>query len=77
MLVTQQKVLRRFWYPVMPVALLADGPRPFTLLGEPIVVWTDGDGKPAALRDRCCHRTARSEERREEKNCRSLWAPNH
>jgi phenylpropionate dioxygenase-like ring-hydroxylating dioxygenase large terminal subunit len=58
MLVTQQKVLRRFWYPVMPVAMVADGPRPFTLLGEPIVVWTDGDGKPAALRDRCCHRTA-------------------
>ena len=34
MLVTKQKTLRRFWYPVMPVAMLRDGPKPFTLLGE-------------------------------------------
>lgn len=58
MLVTQQKTLRKFWYPVMPLSMIADGPKPFTLLGEPIVVWLDGDGRPAALLDRCCHRTA-------------------
>lgn len=59
MLVTRQKVLRRFWYPVIPVGLLADGPKPFTLLGEDLVLWRDRAGRVAALDDRCCHRTAR------------------
>jgi len=58
MLVTRQPVLRRFWYAVMPLARLAAGPQPFTLLGEKIVLWQRADGSPAALRDRCCHRTA-------------------
>ena len=58
MLVTLQPVLRRFWYAVMPTAMLDNGPKPFTLLGEKIVLWKGADGKPAALRDRCCHRTA-------------------
>ena len=58
MLVTRQKLLRRFWYPVIPVSHLADGPKPFTLLGERIVVWQDGEGRVSALEDRCCHRTA-------------------
>jgi hypothetical protein len=39
MLVTKQKVLRRFWYPVIPLSHVEDGPKPFTLLGERIVVW--------------------------------------
>jgi phenylpropionate dioxygenase-like ring-hydroxylating dioxygenase large terminal subunit len=59
MLVTRQKVLRRFWYCVMPEDALADGPQPFTLLGESIVLWRGADGRPAAIRDRCCHRTAK------------------
>jgi phenylpropionate dioxygenase-like ring-hydroxylating dioxygenase large terminal subunit len=59
MLVTRQKVLQRFWYPVMPVARLDSGPQPFTLLGQNIVLWLDGTGRPAALIDRCCHRTAK------------------
>ena len=59
MLCTKQKVLRRFWYATVPVAKLDDGPKPFTLLGEKIVLFLDGEGKPAALADRCCHRTAR------------------
>ena len=59
MLVTQQKVLRRFWYALMPIAQLNEGPQPFTLLGEKLVVWLKEDGSPAALQDRCCHRTAR------------------
>ena len=58
MLVTRQPVLRRFWYAVMPMHLLDDGPQPFTLLGEKIVLWKRRDGSPAAVRDRCCHRTA-------------------
>ncbi|WP_035987986.1 aromatic ring-hydroxylating oxygenase subunit alpha [Leptolyngbya sp. KIOST-1] len=59
MLVTQHPVFRRFWYPVMPIADLTDGPKPFTLLGEPLVLWLTEEGKPAALRDRCCHRSAK------------------
>jgi phenylpropionate dioxygenase-like ring-hydroxylating dioxygenase large terminal subunit len=58
MLVTQQPVLRRFWYAIMPMSHLDQGPKPFTLLGEKIVLWRKPDGSPAALRDRCCHRTA-------------------
>jgi len=59
MLVTRQKVLRRFWYAVVPMSHLDDGPKPFTLLGENIVLWKGAGGKPHALRDRCCHRTAK------------------
>lgn len=59
MLNTRQKVLRRFWYATVPVEALAAGPAAFTLLGENIVLFLDGEGKPAALEDRCCHRTAK------------------
>jgi phenylpropionate dioxygenase-like ring-hydroxylating dioxygenase large terminal subunit len=59
MLVTQQPVLRRFWYPVMQIAHLgSDKPQPFQLLGQKMALWLDGDGKPAAVGDRCCHRSA-------------------
>jgi phenylpropionate dioxygenase-like ring-hydroxylating dioxygenase large terminal subunit len=59
MLTTQQKVLRRFWYAVIPLDDLTAGPKPFRLLNENIVLFLDGDGRPAALQDRCCHRTAK------------------
>ena len=59
MLVTQQPVFRRFWYPVIPLADLDGGPKAFELLGEPLVLWLDKQGNPAAVRDRCCHRTAK------------------
>jgi phenylpropionate dioxygenase-like ring-hydroxylating dioxygenase large terminal subunit len=59
MLNTKQPVLRRFWYAVMPIEHLKEGPKPFTLLGEPIVLFLDAKGEPAALEDRCCHRTAK------------------
>ncbi|MGB3311530.1 MAG: aromatic ring-hydroxylating dioxygenase subunit alpha [Nodosilinea sp.] len=58
MLTTQQPVLRRFWYPVIPLDNLLNGPQSFTLLEEPLVLWIDENGQPAALRDRCCHRSA-------------------
>lgn len=59
MLVTRQPVFRQFWYPVMPVKHLETGPQSFELLGEPLVLWLDDQGNPAAARDRCCHRTAK------------------
>ncbi len=60
MLVTKQPVLRRFWYPVVPMAHLSyDRPQRFELLGERLVLWLDSNGKPSAAVDRCCHRSAR------------------
>jgi phenylpropionate dioxygenase-like ring-hydroxylating dioxygenase large terminal subunit len=59
MLVTQQKILRRFWYPVLPTSRLDDGPKPFTLLGENLALWRDSKGQAHAVEDRCCHRTAK------------------
>jgi phenylpropionate dioxygenase-like ring-hydroxylating dioxygenase large terminal subunit len=59
MLTTRQPIFRRHWHAVMPLAQLAEGPQPFTLLGEHIVLFLDEHGQPAALKDRCCHRTAK------------------
>lgn len=60
MLVTQQPVFRKFWHAVVPLSQLEGGqPLAFTLLGEAIVLFLDAEGRPAALKDRCCHRTAR------------------
>ncbi len=58
MLVTKQPVFRKFWYPVIPIADLIEGPKPFTLLEQKLVLWLDAEGKPAAAKDRCCHRSA-------------------
>jgi phenylpropionate dioxygenase-like ring-hydroxylating dioxygenase large terminal subunit len=59
MLVTQEPILQRFWYAVMPMHLLSrEKPQPFELLGQKIALWLDGEGKPAVVRDRCCHRSA-------------------
>lgn len=59
MLTTRQKVFRKFWHAVMPLSMLESGQvQAFTLLGERIVLFLDADGQPAALADRCCHRTA-------------------
>ncbi|MFQ3584642.1 MAG: aromatic ring-hydroxylating dioxygenase subunit alpha [Cyanobacteriota bacterium] len=59
MLVTQQPLLRKFWYPVCGKWDLQAGPIRFVLLGSPLVLWQDGAGRVFALEDRCCHRTAR------------------
>jgi len=60
MLTTRQPVFRKFWHAVMPLShLQGGGPMPFTLLGEAIVLFLDAQGEPRALKDRCCHRTAR------------------
>jgi phenylpropionate dioxygenase-like ring-hydroxylating dioxygenase large terminal subunit len=59
MLTTKQKTLRKFWYATVRLDALKDGPKPFRLMGEDIVLFLDADGQPAALADRCCHRTAK------------------
>ena len=59
MLTTQQNVLRKFWYATLRLDDLQDGPKPFKLMGTEIVLFLDEAGAPVALRDRCCHRTAK------------------
>jgi phenylpropionate dioxygenase-like ring-hydroxylating dioxygenase large terminal subunit len=59
MLATRQPVLRNFWYATLPLDKLEDGPKPFRVLGQDIVIVVDAAGEPAALEDRCCHRTAK------------------
>jgi phenylpropionate dioxygenase-like ring-hydroxylating dioxygenase large terminal subunit len=59
MLVTQQPLLRKFWYPVIPEMMLKEGPRAFTLLGRELVLWIDGKGEAVAMDDRCPHRHAK------------------
>lgn len=58
MRITQERGLRDFWYPVIPLDNLRSGPQPFTLLGVRLVLWLDEIGRPAAALDRCCHRWA-------------------
>ena len=54
-----EPLFRRFWYPVVPLENLRSGPQRFELLGEALAVFLDAGGQPAALEDRCCHRSAR------------------
>jgi len=59
MLTSQQDLFRKFWHAIMPVHELESGPKPFRLMGVDIVLFLDETGTPRALRDRCCHRTAK------------------
>ncbi len=59
MLTTQQQLFRKFWYAIMPLHELETGPKPFRLMSTDIVLFLDEEGQPRALRDRCCHRTAK------------------
>ena len=49
MLNTRQPVLRNFWYAAVPLAKLDEGPKPFRILGQDIVLFLDPAGEPAAL----------------------------
>ncbi len=59
MLVTQHPVFKRFWYPAILINELREGPKSFRLLGQDLVLWLDDAGCPAAVSDRCCHRSAK------------------
>jgi phenylpropionate dioxygenase-like ring-hydroxylating dioxygenase large terminal subunit len=50
--------LEPFWFPVLPSANLKDTPIAVTVLGRSVVLWRDRDGHPAALENRCRHRSA-------------------
>ena len=59
MKIQDSPVFRRFWYVAMPVARLDQGPQPFQLFDEELVLWKTPEGRVAALADRCCHRSAK------------------
>jgi len=48
--------LKRAWFIACASPALGVKPRPFKLQGTPLVLFRQGDGKPAALLDRCPHR---------------------
>lgn len=58
MIISQESVLTRFWYPLAFSDELSDGPVSRRLLGTDLVLWLGSDGRPAAARDRCPHREA-------------------
>lgn len=47
------------WHPVLALDDLQTSPVSVTLLGQPLVLWRDGEGQAHAWTDRCPHRGAR------------------
>ena len=58
MLITQEPVFQRFWYPVAFASAVSPGPTARRLLGQDVVLWSTPDGVKAAV-DRCPHREAK------------------
>ena len=52
------EMLRRYWHPVCLAAGLKDIPIAVRMLGEDLVVFRDGQGRPGLLGIRCSHRLA-------------------
>ncbi|MFE4664667.1 Rieske 2Fe-2S domain-containing protein [Streptomyces sp. NPDC056716] len=50
------EALRRYWHPVASSGGLGDMPHRFRLLGEDLVVFRDGAGRPGVVFERCAHR---------------------
>lgn len=59
MLPLNEDVLKKFWYPVIPLQSLEQEPCSFQLLGISLVLWRNVQGEPQAAIDRCCHRSAK------------------
>ena len=50
------EMLRRYWHPVALAEEATDTPRVVEALGESLVLFRDGQGRPGLLHPRCCHR---------------------
>jgi len=50
------ELLRRYWHPVALAEHAADTPRRVRALGEDLILFRDGGGRPGLLHSRCCHR---------------------
>lgn len=52
------ELLRRYWHPVGLVEDAARRPRQIRVLGEDLILFRDGEGRPGLLYPRCAHRGA-------------------
>lgn len=50
------ELLRRYWHPVGVSADADATPRPVKVLGEELILFRDGQGRPGLVYPRCCHR---------------------
>lgn len=50
------ELLRRYWHPVGVSADAGATPRPVKVLGEELILFRDGEGRPGLVYPRCCHR---------------------
>jgi nitrite reductase/ring-hydroxylating ferredoxin subunit len=50
------ELMRRYWQPVGVSSTLGDLPTPVRVLGEDLVLFRDGRGRPGLLDAHCCHR---------------------
>src|SRR5262249_38660816 len=50
------ELLRRYWHPVGMAADATATPRPIKVLGEELILFRDGAGRPGLVYPRCCHR---------------------
>jgi nitrite reductase/ring-hydroxylating ferredoxin subunit len=50
------ELMRRYWHPVGLAADAGDTPRPVRVLGEDLILFGDGQGRPGLVHARCAHR---------------------
>src|SRR5690349_6994387 len=50
------ELMRRYWQPVLASRNVTDRPREVRILGEDLIVFRDGEGRPGLLYPRCMHR---------------------
>ena len=48
--------MRRFWQPVLPSSDFTSRPKEVRILGEDLIAFRDGEGRPGLLYPRCMHR---------------------
>ena len=52
------ELMRRYWHPVGLAADAGNEPRPVRVLGEDLILFRDGAGRPGLVHPRCAHRGA-------------------
>ena len=50
------ELLRRYWHPFAVATTATDTPTRVRVLGEDLILFRDGRGRPGLVHDRCCHR---------------------
>lgn len=50
------ELLRRYWHPFAVAVDASDVPKQVRVLGEDLILFRDGRGRPGLVHNRCCHR---------------------